>query len=85
MAGLITWLPVWVTAWNNGQERNALVRLEYWLCLKCDVTYAVYLRGAETLDSARSGFVLEWVDCCGEIVVGIFVRMEVREKDCWFI
>jgi len=41
------------------------------------VTYDICYKGAETLDFAHSGVVLELVYCCGEIVVCIFVRTVV--------
>ena len=66
------------------QEGTGLVVLDYWLGFKCGVTYDVCHSGAETLDSAPTGVVLEWVDCCGGIVC-IFVRMEVAEKDYWCV
>ena len=42
-----------------GQEETGLVGMEYWLGLKGGGTYEVCHRGDETLDSARSGVVLE--------------------------
>jgi hypothetical protein len=45
------------------------------------VTYGICCGGVETLDFAHSDVVLELVDCCGEIALCIFVRMEVGQRD----